>query len=318
MAWLTSDVEAVADILRRDGIAAFPTETVYGLGAIAASGKGVDGIFRAKKRPRSHPLIVHVRSFAEFPKWARNMPPAAEALAERLLPGPLTIVLNRMPTVPDAVTGGRETVALRVPSHSVAQSLLAQVGEPVAAPSANLHGRTSATAPEHILADFKGIDFPVLDGGPSDIGIESAIVDLSDPNAPSLLRSGTITAEDIQEAIGTHVEDLSHQVHGQSSGGLERHYSPGKRLVLASAGTLEHLASETPGCGLFSSSRPESHRGPWIKAPAAPNELSRGLYAALRRLDDSDCPMIVAEQPPSGKEWNGIRDRLARAATDAP
>jgi len=316
MPFLTRDVGAVAAALGEGKIAAFPTETVYGLGAAVGFPEGVANVFRAKRRPAEHPLIVHVGDFAAFRPLAAEIPAAAAALAERFLPGPLTMILRKSGAVPESVTGGRATVALRAPSHPQAQELLRKLGQPVAAPSANAHGRTSATAPGHVMEEFADLpDLPVLDGGRSPIGIESAIVDLSDPAAPRLLRSGALPLAEIREALGVDVEDLSSSVHSEASGGMERHYSPGKPLALVAAGEIAALAESDPACGLISAERPQGHSGPWLRMPSAPEDCARELYAMLRDLDAADCARIAAEEPPQGMPgWDAIRDRLRRAS----
>lgn len=315
MAWLTRDIGGVAQALLRGGIAAFPTETVYGLGAVATDEAAVRKVYEAKGRPAGHPLIVHLRDFGEAGQWAADVPAAARALAGRFLPGPLTVVLRRSGRIPPAVTGGLDTVALRVPSHPLARRLLAQVGLPVAAPSANLHGRPSATEPAHVLSDFAGSDFPVLDGGPSDLGIESSIVDLSGDGGPVLLRSGPVGLDDIRAAAGTDATDRSAGTNPRSPGGLARHYSPRKPFRVVDPGRLGDAVREDPGCGLVSARRPPGHTGPWLEAPRDPAGYARRIYSMLRELDADDaCPAIVAERPPEGAGWAGVNDRLARAA----
>ncbi len=316
MATATDDIAATAKAVLNGGIAAFPTETVYGLGAMATHAEGVRRIFEVKRRPQSHPLILHVHSFADFEGWVAGIPEPAYALARRFLPGPLTIILKKSQAVPGIVTGGRSTVALRVPSHPVARELLRMVAAPVAAPSANLHGHTSATNAEHVLAEFRDIDMPVLDGGPSGIGIESAIVDLSSPEAPRLMRSGSLSLGEIKAVLGMEIANLSEEIHDEASGGLARHYSPRKSLLLAadSDGMATDI-SRNCGCGLISRTRPDMHTGPWLKAPDSAADYARKVYSMLRKLDAMPCPFIVVEPPPRGSEWAGVNDRLRRAST---
>ena len=195
------DIEHAASVLSAGGLVAFPTETVYGLGADASNPAAVRKIFEAKGRPATHPVIVHLADAAQLATWAREVPEGARRLARRFWPGPLTIILKRASKVNDVVTGGQDTVALRVPSHPVALQLLARFGGGIAAPSANRHGRVSATIAEHVRREFGAAVDCVLDGGEARIGIESAIVDLS-RGAPTLLRPGWITAAEIEAAQG--------------------------------------------------------------------------------------------------------------------
>src|SRR5690348_461481 len=195
------DIERAAVVLRSGGLVAFPTETVYGLGADAGNPAAVRGIFEAKGRPATHPVIVHLADAVQVANWAREVPPAARLLARKFWPGPLTLIFSRAGGVSDVVTGGQDTVALRVPSHPVAQQLLARFGGGIAAPSANRHGRVSATTAHHVRREFGAAVECVLDGGEAKIGIESTIVDVSGA-APALLRPGWITTAEIEKALG--------------------------------------------------------------------------------------------------------------------
>lgn len=314
MAELTRDTGRVARALLEGGIAAFPTETVYGLGAVATDEGAVRKVFEAKRRPADIPLIVHLPDFGEAGKWAAGIPDLARRLAGLAMPGPLTLVLRKSERIPPVVTAGRDTVALRVPSHPVAQELLRRVGKPIAAPSANLHGRPSATEPAHVLADFGGADFLVLDGGCADIGIESAIVDLSAKGGPVMLRSGPALSREVLDALGEGLEDRTAAANPGSPGGSARHYSPAKPFRVVDPAGLAGQVRDDPGCGLVSFARPEGHRGPWRKGGADPAEYARTIYSFLRELDGEPCRTIVAERPPRGPAWAGVNDRLARAA----
>ena len=195
------DIEQAVAVLRAGGLVAFPTETVYGLGADAGNPVAVRKIFATKGRPAAHPVIVHLADAVQLANWAREMPAAAHTLARRFWPGPLTLILSRAKGVSDVVTGGQDTVALRVPSHPLAQQLLARFGSGIAAPSANRHGRVSATTADHVRREFGAAVECVLDGGEAGIGIESTIIDLSRGHA-TLLRPGWITAGEIENALG--------------------------------------------------------------------------------------------------------------------
>src|SRR5690349_18882777 len=198
---MDSTIKEAVGILRAGGLVAFPTETVYGLGADASNPEAVKKIYAAKGRPRNHPLIVHLANAAQLRDWAADVPHAAERLAQRFWPGPLTLVVKRAAHVNELVTGGQDTIALRVPSHAIAQALLGRFGGGIAAPSANRYGRVSATTAEHVRAEFGTTVDCVLAGGECDVGIESTIVDVSGAD-PALLRPGSITSGDIEALLG--------------------------------------------------------------------------------------------------------------------
>ena len=325
--------------LRAGRLVAFPTETVYGLGARARDSAAVASVFRAKGRPAEHPLIVHLPEGAPLGAWADPVPAAAERLAEAFWPGPLTLVLHRSSGVPDVVTGGQDTVALRVPSHPVAAALLRELGEGVAAPSANRFGRISPTRAEHVAAEFADLDLLVLDGGPCEVGLESTIVDLSG-GWPRLLRPGRISAEAIAERLGTPVEgaadDLGTDALGTDAPGTEAsaaddgvprapgrlasHYAPVAPTRLSTRDALEGPGGPGPDAGLLlcRAARPADHRGPWRRLPDEPEAYGRGLYEALRALDAAGPPEVVVERPPRGPGWEAVHDRLTRAAGPRP
>uniref|UniRef100_UPI002FDD1BFD L-threonylcarbamoyladenylate synthase n=1 Tax=Pelomicrobium sp. TaxID=2815319 RepID=UPI002FDD1BFD len=202
---LEREIAKAVDILRAGGLVAFPTETVYGLGADARNPEAVGKIFAAKGRPQHHPVIVHLAEAAQLEAWAVDIPDGARRLAERFWPGPLTLILRRGPGVPDAVTGGQDTVGLRVPAHPVAQALLQAFGGGIAAPSANRFGRLSPTTAQHVEAELDGAVDLILDGGACPVGIESTIVDCAGER-PTLLRPGHIGREVLEEALGVRVE----------------------------------------------------------------------------------------------------------------
>ncbi len=304
-------VARAVEILRRGGLVAFPTETVYGLGADAANDAAVERIFRAKGRPADHPLIVHVGDALQLDRWARDVPAAARVLARRFWPGPLTLVLTRAAGVHDRVTGGQDTVGLRVPGHPLALELLAAFGGGIAAPSANRFGRISPTTAEHVRADLGGdVDF-VLDGGACEIGIESTIVDLS-RGAPVLLRPGRISAEDIAAVLGTAPRPRD-DAAPRASGTLEVHYAPRRPMRLV---TRLELAAGATGAGVlaFGDAPAGAAAALWLRARADPAGYAHDLYANLRRLDDAARSVILVERPPSQPGWEALLDRLARAS----
>jgi L-threonylcarbamoyladenylate synthase len=309
---VSPEVQRAAEILKRGGLVAFPTETVYGLGADASSKEAVARLYAAKRRPTDHPVIVHFASAQAAFEWARDIPQAARTLAERFWPGPLTMILKRAAPAGDFVTGGQDTVGLRVPRHPVARQLLQAFGGGIAAPSANRFGQVSATTAAHVREDLgKDVDL-VLDGGPSEVGIESTIVDLSGAQ-PVLLRPGQISAAALEEALGARLE--SKQADSpRHSGGLERHYAPKTPAKLVPTHELDQqIARLKDKVAVLAFSRPDERVDFWLRMPRDPAAYAQKLYAALRELDTARCEMILIEAPPEAPEWAGVRDRLARA-----
>jgi len=316
-----SEIEHAVAVLRAGGLVAFPTETVYGLGADAASPDAVRKIYAAIGRPADHPLIVHVADAIQIANWARDIPDVAHKLARAFWPGPLTLVLARARGVNDVVTGGQDTVAVRVPSHPVAQRLLRRFGGGVAAPSANRFGRVSATTAEHVRQEFGLAVDCVLDGGEADLGIESSIVDLS-AGAPRLLRPGWITAREIEEAAGRTLAAAG-AASPRAPGTLAAHYAPRTPLVVAEGDLLVELAASLTRQGkkvaalAFSAGRPADPRITWIAAASDAASYAHSLYANLRRLDETGCDAILVKRAPPTLEWAAVNDRLARAAAGA-
>jgi len=320
------DIARAAAILRAGGLVAFPTETVYGLGADASNPAAVAKIFAAKGRPQDHPLIVHLGSIELLPQWAREIPPAAQKLAAAFWPGPLTLILERARDVPDCVTGGQDTVGLRIPGHPVALELLkAFAGEEggrafsgVAAPSANKFGRISPTTAEHVRAELGAAVDCVLDGGECGVGIESTIVDLSRGRAV-LLRPGEITPAQIAAVLGAEVEPPD-AAAPRVSGALDSHYAPRTPLDLVAAADLPARLAALRGKKLAVLARAEAPAGlkdvSWQTAPRAAAGYAHELYASLRRLDALGCDVILVEAPPSAPEWQGVNDRLKRASSN--
>lgn len=328
------DLAEAVRLLQAGELVAFPTETVYGLGADAANPDAVAKIFAAKGRPADHPLIVHIPGAGHLEEWARDIPQQAWDLAEAFWPGPLTLILKRAGAVPHAVTGGQETVGVRVPAHPLALALLrayAQAGGGrngmcgVAAPSANRFGRISPTDAAHVRDELGTAVALVLDGGPCDVGIESTIIDLSrDGMAPRLLRPGHITPEQIAEVIGEMPElpDTMKAGVPRVSGSLDAHYAPttAMRLVATKdlAQDIEELSGKGMRCGLLlrgATPSPAAHA--LCRLPDSPEGYARELYAALRRLDQADCDVILVEAVPTAPEWAAVADRLHRAACGA-
>jgi L-threonylcarbamoyladenylate synthase len=317
---MRSPIEEGARLLREAELVAFPTETVYGLGADAANPAAVAKIFALKGRPSDHPLIVHVAGIEALGEWAHEAPPAAFALAEAFWPGPLTMIVKKSSRVPDAVTGGQGTVGLRCPSHPMARELLrefARIGSgAVAAPSANRFGHVSPTTAEHVLDEF-GAGLFILDGGPCEVGLESTIVDLS-RGAPVLLRPGAVTREDIARVLGTDPRDRDAEAP-RASGTLAAHYAPRTAMALVGAQALDlELRSLTNAAVLALHEAPVTVRvTSWINAGSDSARYGHDLYANLRKLDACGAKRILVEAPPLTPEWEAVNDRLMRAAAGA-
>ena len=309
---MSPEVRRAAEILKRGGLVAFPTETVYGLGADASSKDAVTRLYAAKRRPLDHPVIVHFADADLAFSWARDVPQAAKQLAAKFWPGPLTLILKKSVKTGDFVTGGQDSVGVRVPSHPVAQELLRAFGGGIAAPSANRFGQISPTTAAHVREDLgKDVEL-VLDGGPSEVGIESTIVDLSSGD-PALLRPGKISAVDLEAALGSPV--LARQSDSpRHSGGLERHYAPRTPARLVPTHELDkEIARLKDKIAVLAFSRPDERVDYWLRMPREPQAYAQKLYAALRELDSARCEMILIEAPPESPEWAGVRDRLVRA-----
>jgi L-threonylcarbamoyladenylate synthase len=312
------DIARAVQILRARGLVAFPTETVYGLGADASSDDAVAKIFAVKGRPRAHPLIVHLAE-PTLDGWAREIPDAARALAAAFWPGPLTIILRRGPDVADATTGGADTVGLRVPAHPMALELLRAFGGGIAAPSANRFGAVSPTTADH----GSDVDYS-LDGGASDVGVESTIVDLSRGRAV-LLRPGGLAREDIERVIGPLAN--ADQAAPAAPGTLASHYAPRARVIAASVLEVPaeiaavQASAKSPRIAVLA---PASAFALWpiealahIDQRAMPDDvagMARELYSALRDLDASGVDVVIAALPPAAGLGEAVGDRLLRAA----
>ena len=317
-------------MLRSGGLVAFPTETVYGLGADARNPDAVARIFVVKGRPQDHPVIVHIPGIEYLEQWAREVPALALTLARGFWPGPLTLILKRARGVADAVTGGQDTVGLRVPSHPVAQALLRAFAggeeghrfdaaghrfDGVAAPSANRFGRISPTTADHVRADLGSDVDMILDGGACEVGIESTIVDCS-RGALVLLRPGRVTAADIASVAGV-IPLGADRKSPRAPGTLESHYAPRHPLKLVVPAQWDKALAQSGARRAVLSLREQPLQDPsmrWIRMPQDPARYGHDLYAGLRALDACDCELILVEAPPIETEWDGIRDRLSRAA----
>jgi L-threonylcarbamoyladenylate synthase len=306
------EIRKAAEILRAGGLVAFPTETVYGLGADASNARAVARLYATKGRPADHPVIVHFSSEEKTFSWAREVPAAARQLAERFWPGPLTLILKRSKLAKDFVTGGQDTVGLRVPSHPVAHELLTVFQNGIAAPSANRFGLVSPTTAAHVREDLGDDVDLVLEGGPSEVGIESTIIDLSS-GAAALLRPGSISRTELEDVLRSKVEEksLSSPRH---SGGLERHYAPRTPARLVAKHDLDkEIEKLKQRVAVLAFSRPDERVDYWLRMPRKPGAYAQKLYAALRELDTAGCEQILVETPPDTADWAAVRDRLQKA-----
>ena len=309
-------VARAATLLREGGLVAFPTETVYGLGADASNLDAVKKIFAAKGRPAEHPLIVHLADASQLERWAKTVPDAAHQLAEAFLPGPLTLIFQRSERVPDVVTGGQDTVGLRIPSHEVALNLLKAFDNGIAAPSANRFGRISPTQAAHVAEELGDSVDLILDGGACEVGLESTILDLSS-DITKVLRPGGVRLDAIAEVLG-YMPEVVTTSKVRASGTLESHYAPTTPSFLVSAQQVDNLARTASKDTGFVSQRlkPAWVKGEWQALPAEAKAYGQALYTALRELDEAGLERIYVEAVPDSPEWLAVRDRLRRATTD--
>lgn len=329
-----SVLEQAAQQLEQGRLVAFPTETVYGLGADAENPQAVAAIYAAKGRPSNHPVIVHLAPEADLSHWVQDVPAAAQQLIDAFWPGPLTLILKRAAHIPDAVSGGQDTIGVRCPSHPVAQALLRQFkgGQGgVAAPSANKFGHVSPTTAQHVRNEFpeecaSGMIASVLDGGQSDVGIESTIVDMSrlETHGPVLLRPGHISAQDIQAVLG-QAPQAADQKAPRASGTLESHYAPATPVVILQSELLPSLleqlslmhkkvtliSAQTKVLADYSCLVGVKNLG------IDPVAYAHDIYASLRELDQLNSRVILIEALPKTAAWQGVNDRLNRAAFDS-
>lgn len=314
-------ISHAASLLHDGGVVAFPTETVYGLGADAANKQAVRRIFSIKGRPADHPLIVHLADAGMMERWARDIPDAAFRLAERFWPGPLTIVFRRTPFVEKLVTGGLDTVGIRVPAHPVAQALLREFGGGVAAPSANRFGRISPTCADHVSEELGSTPDLILDGGDCRVGLESTIISMVD-DYPILLRPGGISLPELCETLGREVVCPGQpEPELRAPGCHASHYAPQTTSFILSATQLADVLRKAGDGGqrtaILCHTKAVTNLCPasrCITLPDDPHGYGQALYASLRRLDCGGYERIIIEAPPETEPWRAVRDRLQRAA----
>lgn len=316
---VTADsIQHAADLLRQGKLVAIPTETVYGLGADASNPDAVVKIFKAKGRPSDHPLIVHLAYASQMQDWAEDVPDAALRLAREFWPGPLTMILRKKPGVPMAVTGGQNTVALRVPDNPVALWLLRVFGGGIAAPSANRFGRISPTTAQHVAEELGDAVDCILDGGACTVGVESTIIDLTDVQ-PTILRPGRISRSQLEEVLQTEVA-LKSQHKIRAPGMLAAHYAPNTPAFLCPTDSLseelENRQRQGQLVGVLCFSERLSGLTTCRHLRHLPNQVEdyeAALYAAMRELDKLHLDSILVEQPPEQEEWAAVTDRLEKA-----
>ncbi len=325
-----SRINAAAAILDSGGIVAFPTETVYGLGADATNPAAVRKIYDIKQRPADHPLILHIGGIARMEYWSQEIPESAWMLAEHFWPGPLTLILKRSRHVPDCVTGGQDTVGIRMPAHAIALALLNAIHpeKAIAAPSANLYGKISPTTSAHVQATLAGKVDMILDGGPCAIGLESTIV-RADHRTVSILRPGGIAVSEIESALNQPVI-LAHHSSRQAirvSGSLPAHYAPSTPLRLHTKAEIYKLALQLAeqhfqiAVITWSDIAPRSLSAPEIRhiaMPPDPVEYGKQLYTTLHQCDRIGLDFILMETPPQKPAWLAVTDRLQRASRAHP
>jgi L-threonylcarbamoyladenylate synthase len=319
-------IKLAAKLLSQGRLVAFPTETVYGLGADANNPKAINRIFHAKGRPNDHPLIVHIASIDNLNDWAVNIPDAAFKLAIQFWPGPLALILNKKPEVPLEVTGGQNTVGLRMPNHPVALQLIRTFGGGIAAPSANRFCRISPTQASHVEEELGATVDLILDGGACEVGVESTIVDLSG-DIPKLLRPGHITHQAIESVLQKELILNSKYQDPESSSGVRApgmmavHYAPVTSAILCPNGRLTDiirifsLQNKTIGLLAYEFNPPEKRGMHLLCMPEQADSYAQILYASLRELDSCGLDIIIIEQPPETPPWRAVNDRLGKATT---
>ncbi|MBI1269497.1 threonylcarbamoyl-AMP synthase [bacterium] len=343
------DIEKAAELIQKGELVALPTETVYGLGALARSEAAIEKLYSAKGRPTDHPVIVHICEPAQINDWACDIADDAMKLADAFWPGPLTIILKKKASVSYKITGGQDTVALRIPSHPLTLETIKKVGSGIAAPSANKFGRLSPTEASDVDKEFGDELAYVLDGGTCDIGIESTIVNLTG-NSPEILRPGHIDKAALEAVLGREVrsrfeeadtnmntntnrdkkrQDEQNRQKSKEAvrvpGALPQHYAPAKPLYLVKteelAPVLTKLKSEGKRVSVLAfCAAPTQHDAPWLVSDRDARDFARKLYSRLRELDAANCDCILVESPPTdtAQGWAGIKDRLTRASSPTP
>ena len=316
-----SDIAKAVQVLREGGLVAFPTETVYGLGADASNELAVRKVFQAKARPADHPLIVHIGSVNELPDWAEVVPPAAKQLMDAFWPGPLTLVFKKRSYVLASVTGGQDTVAVRMPSHPIASELLQAYGKGLVAPSANQFTHLSPTSAAAVREELGSVIDLILDGGACELGLESTILDVS-REKPVILRPGMITRTMLENVLGEPILVATNETTTRAPGRHHLHYAPTtKTILLPTEKVAAYARSLTPAdlpvvfVVRHETVLPhETSNIHWVTMPPAAKDYAHELYRMLRTLDQQHYQQIIIEDVPLAPEWEAIRDRLTKAS----
>ncbi|MCX7085530.1 MAG: L-threonylcarbamoyladenylate synthase [Methylococcales bacterium] len=320
-------IEQAAKLLRQGRLVAFPTETVYGLGADASNAEAIKQIFAVKGRPTTHPLIVHIGDADQIKDWAQKIPDNAKKLASHFWPGPLTLILNKKNSVPSEVTGGQNTIALRMPDHPVALALLNKFEGGIAAPSANIYCRISPTQASHVEEELGDTIDMILDGGACRVGVESTIIDLTGP-IPKLLRPGHISKAEIEAVLDSELQIVTASANGNKStetmapGMMPVHYAPTTRAALCEHDKLpqilNNLRLQNKRVGLLSYqfNPPENRLMHMLCMPEQAESYAQILYTCLRELDNRELDIILIEQTPDTEAWRAINDRIKKATSN--
>ena len=309
-----NQINDAVTLLRNGEIVAIPTETVYGLAADATNDDALRKIFTAKGRPTDHPLIVHIDSFDKVNDWAEWCPESAKKLAKHFWPGPLTMIFKKREKVSPLITGGLDTIALRIPNHPVALEIIKKLEKGIAAPSANAHKKTSPTKPEHVFKTLEGRIAAIVNGGVCSVGIESTIVDMT-KDTPVILRSGAITASMIETVLDTKIDQtFSHSE--RVSGNMKVHYQPEKPLFILSREEIEAcIQKEQHSAVMHHSIMDTSRNADFYPMPIIKTDYAKKLYETLHHIDSTNARKILVEKPPNSHDWADINDRLQKASS---
>lgn len=308
-----NQIDEAVDLLKKGQLVALPTETVYGLAADACNPDAIKKVFVAKGRPSDHPLILHIDSFEKLCDWVEDVPENAKLLADHFWPGPLTMIFKKKAHVDPLITGGLNTLAVRVPHHPVMVGIIKKLGTAVVAPSANAYKKISPTKPDHVLNTLNGKIAAVVDGGASSVGIESTIIDMT-KDIPVILRFGVITVEMIEAILGIKIDAPLH--HNQKvSGNVKDHYQPEKPLLLLSLDQIDALIQQEPeNAVIYYSDLFKGTAGKLYKMPFSKTEYAQKLYDVLHQADNTQVHKILVEMPPNVPEWADVIDRLIKAS----
>lgn len=317
-------IKFAAEIIKKGGLVAFPTETVYGLGADALNPEAVRKVFVAKGRPSDNPLIVHIADIKDINNFAKRVPKTAAMLMQKYWPGPLTIVLYKKKKIPDIITAERDAIAMRMPDNKIALALIRASGKPLVAPSANLSGRPSPTRPKDVIADMMGRVDLIIDGGQTEIGIESTVIDMTS-SPPQILRPGMITIEEIESIIGKVIVSTTYSAVSPKSPGLKyRHYAPQAEMIIVEGHIkdvrikikeiIEKAVKDNKKVGVITFKKNTKYEGCIVRfAGSEPNIAARRLFSIIRDLDGR-VDLIISESFSGGASAMAISDRLKRAA----